>query len=101
MSVFFIRDVEQTQEQISRLAQAELFDINIHCMRKSLFKYFPNNSFTDEKGNKHNYSLDALRNNTVFYHLQQILTILMTVMSILIITNLRYKEFAIMHRCVI
>ena len=66
MSVFFIRDVEQTQEQISRLAQAELFDINIHCMRKSLFKYFPNNSFTDEKGNKHNYSLDALRNNTVF-----------------------------------
>ena len=66
MSVFFIRDVEQTKEQISRLTQAELFDINIHCMRKSLFKYFPNNSFTDEKGNKHNYSLDALRNNTVF-----------------------------------
>lgn len=66
MSVFYIRDVEQTKEQIAHLTQAELFDINIHHMRKSLFKYFPNNSFADEKGNKQNYSLDALRNNTVY-----------------------------------
>ncbi len=42
MSKFYIRDVEQTQDQIARLTKTELFDINIHCMRKSLFKYFPN-----------------------------------------------------------
>lgn len=66
MSVFYIRDVEYNAEQIAKLTQIELFNTNIHCMRKSLFKYFPNNSFTDEKGNKHNYSHDAIRNNTVF-----------------------------------
>lgn len=55
MSVFYIRDVEQNREQISKLTQEELFDINIHCMRKSLFKYFPNSNFSKE----------ALINNTV------------------------------------
>ena len=65
MSVFFIRDVEQTQEQIACLTQAELFDINIHCMRKSLFKYFPNTT-REVNGVDRNFSKEALLNNTVY-----------------------------------
>lgn len=66
MSVFYIRDNEYNAEQIAKLTQIEVFNSNIHCMRKSFFKYFPNNTFEDKKGNKRNYSHDALRNNTVF-----------------------------------
>ena len=66
MSVFYIRDVQQTAEQIADLTQYKLFDINIHCMRKSFFKYFPNTITTDEDGKDRNYSIEALRNNTVF-----------------------------------
>lgn len=65
MSVFFIRDVEQTKEQISHLTQAELFDINIHCMRTSLFKYFPNTIKT-VNGVDRNFSKEDLTNNTVY-----------------------------------
>ena len=66
MSIFYIRGKVQNGEQIAKLTQYELFDRNIHCMRKSLFKYYPNNTFTDEKGIEQNYSLDALKNNTVY-----------------------------------
>ena len=66
MAIFYIRDVQQTAEQIANLTQSELIDINIHCMRKSLFKYYPNTVSTDTDGNKHNYSIDALQNNTVY-----------------------------------
>ena len=44
MSIFYIRGVAQTAEQIAKLTQYELFDTNIHCMRNSLFKYYPNNT---------------------------------------------------------
>lgn len=64
MSKFYIRDVEQTQDQIARLTKTELFDINIHCMRKSLFKYFPN-TIKDMNGVDRNFSKEALANNTV------------------------------------
>ncbi len=64
MSKFYIRDVEQTQEQITRLTKAELFDINIHCMRKSLFNYFPN-IIKKINGVDRNFSKEALSNNTV------------------------------------
>ena len=66
MSIFYIRDVQQTAEQIANLTQYELFDLNIHCMRKSLFKYYSNTVFTDADGKDHNYSIDALQNNTVY-----------------------------------
>ena len=65
MSVFFIRDVEQNEEQIANLTMAELFEINIHKMRKSFFKYFPNTTKRINKVNR-NFSLEALENNTVF-----------------------------------
>lgn len=65
MSVFYIRDVEQSEEQIANLTQSELFNINIHCMRESLFKYFPN-SIKKVNGIERNFSLEALKNNTVF-----------------------------------
>lgn len=38
MSVFYIRNVQQTAEQINNLTKYELFDINIHCMRKSFLE---------------------------------------------------------------
>lgn len=66
MSQFFIRDIEYTEDQIANLKQIELLQSNIHRMPVSLFKYFPNNSFVDDNGNKINYSLEALKNNTVF-----------------------------------
>ena len=66
MSVFYIKGMQQTAEQIAKLSQHELIHTNIHCMRKSLFKYYPNNTFTDKEGDKHNYSIDALQNNTVY-----------------------------------
>ena len=66
MSVFYIRDVKQSAEQIANLTQSELFNINIHCMRKSFFKYYPNTISKDADGNEHNYSIDALKNNTVY-----------------------------------
>lgn len=65
MSVFYIRDVEQTKEQIDRLTRTELFDINIHCMRENLFKYFPNTT-TKVNGVDRNFSQEALINNTVY-----------------------------------
>lgn len=64
MSKFYIRDVEQTQDQIACLTKAELFEMNIHCMRTSLFKYFPN-TIKDIKGVNRNFSKEALTNNTV------------------------------------
>ena len=66
MPVYYIRDVEQTQEQIEKLTQMEFFNSNIHCMRNSFFKYFSNESSKNEKGEKQNHSLYALKNNTVF-----------------------------------
>jgi len=66
MAVFYIRGVQQTAEQIANLTQYKMFDINIHCMRKSLFKYYPNTVFADTDGNKRNYSIEALQNNTVY-----------------------------------
>ena len=66
MSIFYIRGIPQTDEQIAKLTQHELFDINIHCMRKSFFKYYSNITFTDDNGIEQNYSLDALKNNTVY-----------------------------------
>lgn len=65
MSVFYIRDVQLNEEQIAKLSMAELFDMDIHNMRKSFFKYFPN---TTKRINKvtRNFSLEALENNTVF-----------------------------------
>ena len=66
MAVFYIRDVQQTAEQIANLTQYEMFDNNIHCMRKSLFKYYPNTLSTDANGKERNYSIEALQNNTVF-----------------------------------
>ena len=63
MSVFYIRDVEHTKEQIAKLTWRKLFDSNIHCMRKSLFKYFSNSV---DNINGRNYSQEALINNTVF-----------------------------------
>ena len=66
MSIFYIRGIVQTAEQVTKLTQYELFDANIHCMRRSLFKYYPNNTFTDDKKKERNYSLDALKNNTVY-----------------------------------
>ena len=66
MADYYIRDVIQSKEQIENLTEVELFNINIHCMRKSLFKYFPNITVFDNRGNSHNYSLEALKNNTVY-----------------------------------
>ena len=63
MSIFFIREVQQTEEQIANLTQYDFFDINIHSMRNSLFKYYPNTVSTKTK---RNYSIEALRNNTVY-----------------------------------
>ena len=65
MSTFYIRDTEQTEEQIEKLTKEELFDINIHNMRKSFFKYFPNTNKKVEGVNR-NFSIEALENNTVF-----------------------------------
>lgn len=66
MSPFFISDIECTEEQIANLKQNELLEFNMRNMPVSLFKYFPNNSSVDDNGNKTNYSLEALKNNTVF-----------------------------------
>lgn len=66
MSHFYIRGIAQNAEQIAKLTQYELFDASIHFMRKSLFKYYPNSISIDEENNKHNYSLDALKNNTIY-----------------------------------
>lgn len=60
MSVFYIRDFEQTKEQIAKLTQSELFTFNIRNMRKCLFKYY---SFRKDS---RNYSIEALKNNTVY-----------------------------------
>lgn len=65
MSVFYIRDVQLNEEQIAKLSMAELFDMDIHNMRKSFFKYFPNTTKRISKV-KRNFSLEALENNTVF-----------------------------------
>ena len=65
MSLFYIRDTEQTEEQILKLTREELFNINIHNMRKSFFKYFPNTNKKVEGVNR-NFSIEALENNTVF-----------------------------------
>lgn len=60
MSVFYVRDVEKTAAEISNLNWIQ------HCatsnVPRSLFKYFPNS-----EGNT--FSLDALRNNTVFLNI--------------------------------
>lgn len=66
MSVFYIRGVQQTSEQIAKLSQLDLFNINIQCMRKSFFKYYPNTFSRDNNGQERNYSIDALQNNTVY-----------------------------------
>lgn len=65
MAVFYIRDIKQNEEQIAKLTMDELFDINIHKMRRSFYKYFPN---AKKRINKvaRNFSLEALENNTVF-----------------------------------
>ena len=65
MPLFYIRDVEQTKEQIDMLTQEELFSVNIHHMRKSLFKYYPN-STKKVGGVDRNFSIEALKNNTVY-----------------------------------
>ena len=66
MSVYYIRNDQKTDEQIAKLTQEELIITNIHCRRKSLYKYYPNSISRDDDGNKHNYSVDALQNNTVY-----------------------------------
>lgn len=65
MSRYYFRDVQQSEEQIAKITWEELFDINIHNMRKSLFKYFPN-TIKEIGGEKRNFSLEALKNNTVY-----------------------------------
>ncbi len=56
---YYIRDVRQNEETIKDLSLAELINSNLHCMPKSLFKYYSNRK-------ENTYSLDALRNNTVY-----------------------------------
>lgn len=65
MSVFYIRNAEFNTEQIAKLTQIELINANIHCMRKSIFKYFPNTIKT-VNGVDRNFSKEALTNNTVY-----------------------------------
>ena len=60
--MFYIREVLQAEEQIRDLSRSQLFDINIHCMRTRFFKYFSNK--VNEKEGR-NYSIEALKNNTV------------------------------------
>lgn len=55
-----------SEDQIACLNQTNFAVFNFQNRPLSLFKYFPNNTFSDDKGNKCNYSLDALKNNTVF-----------------------------------
>lgn len=66
MPLFFIRDNNYTEKQISDLTQYDFTISNLKSMPLSLFKYYPNSVTNDENGNKRNYSLEALQNNTVF-----------------------------------
>ena len=56
---YYIRDVKQSEETIKNLSLGELVYSNLQCMPKSLFKYYSNRK-------ENTYSLDALKNNTVY-----------------------------------
>lgn len=66
MSRYYIRDKEYSQYDIENLSMEQMAISNINYKRPSLFKYFPNIITKDENDIIHNYSIDALKNNTVF-----------------------------------
>ena len=74
MSQYYIRDIQYTEEEISRLTISGMVMSHLRSMPKSLFKYFPN-LYSEEKGKcglslekrkPINYSQTALLNNTVY-----------------------------------
>ena len=65
MSVYYIRGQEYSEHQIQVLSHSEFLLKNLRTMPRHLFKYYPNIS-NEQGGERTNYSIDALKNNTVY-----------------------------------
>ena len=53
-------------EQAEKMGYEEFSSQSRLCMPVKLYKYFPNKEISLENGEVHNYSIEALKNNTVY-----------------------------------